>query len=40
MKPNAKHINRNKRFRKSKVRSVAKDHKSFDYLLKTKTKLN
>lgn len=40
MKPNAKHVNRNKRFRKSKVRSVAKDHKSFNHLLKVKTKLN
>lgn len=39
MKPNAKQVNRNKQFRKSKVRSVAKDRKSFDYLLK-KSKLN
>lgn len=39
MKPNPKHVNRNKQFRKSNVRSVAKDHKSFDYLLK-KSRLN
>lgn len=39
MKPNSKQVSKNKQFRKSKVRSVAKDHKSFDYLLK-KTKLN
>ena len=33
-KINGKQVSCNKSFRKSNTRSVARDHKSFDYLLK------